>query len=148
MLFLPLLQRQQLIAPGPAVLVAHRRAQPVQPYQRLTAPLAQPGRAKLGGQGIHTGTGLGGQRGQQRLVGVDGRRGQLQCAGSAAAPRPDAVDHRLADGVLALTGWDPGLMITGTAFALGLAYMVRFFGIAQGAVDNYFGGTVQIGYQY
>ncbi|MFN4201781.1 MAG: ABC transporter permease [Tabrizicola sp.] len=50
-----------------------------------------------------------------------------------------ALDHRLADGVLALTGWDPGLMITGTAFALGLAYMVRFFGIAQGAVDAAFG---------
>jgi iron(III) transport system permease protein len=50
-----------------------------------------------------------------------------------------ALDHRLADGVLALTGWDPGLMITGTAFALGLAYMVRFFGIAQGAVDAAYG---------
>jgi iron(III) transport system permease protein len=50
-----------------------------------------------------------------------------------------ALDHRLADTILALTGWDPGLMITGTAFALGLAYMVRFFGIAQGAVDAAFG---------
>ena len=50
-----------------------------------------------------------------------------------------ALDHYLADGVLALTGWDPGLMITGTAVALGLAYMVRFFGIAQGAVDAAFG---------
>ncbi len=50
-----------------------------------------------------------------------------------------ALDHRLADGILAVTGWDPGLMITGTAFALGLAYMVRFFGIAQGAVDAAFG---------
>ena len=50
-----------------------------------------------------------------------------------------ALDHRLADTVLALTGWDPGLMITGTAFALGLAYLVRFFGIAQGAVDAAFG---------
>lgn len=50
-----------------------------------------------------------------------------------------ALDHRMADGILALTGWDPGLMITGTAFALGLAYMVRFFGIAQGAVDAAFG---------
>jgi iron(III) transport system permease protein len=50
-----------------------------------------------------------------------------------------AVDHRLADGILALTGHDPGLMITGTAFALGLAYLVRFFGIAQGAVDGAFG---------
>jgi iron(III) transport system permease protein len=50
-----------------------------------------------------------------------------------------ALDHWLADGVLSVTGWDPGLMITGTAFALGLAYMVRFFGIAQGAVDAAFG---------
>lgn len=50
-----------------------------------------------------------------------------------------ALDHRLADGIEALTGRDPGLMITGTAFALGLAYLVRFFGIAQGAVDGAFG---------
>jgi iron(III) transport system permease protein len=50
-----------------------------------------------------------------------------------------ALDHRLADFVLAVTGYDPGLMITGTAFALGLAYLVRFFGIAQGAVDAAFG---------
>lgn len=50
-----------------------------------------------------------------------------------------ALDHGLADGVLALTGHDPGLMITGTAFALGLAFVVRFFGIAQGAVDGAFG---------
>jgi iron(III) transport system permease protein len=50
-----------------------------------------------------------------------------------------ALDHRLADAVLAVTGWDPGLLITGTAFALGLAYLVRFFGIAQGALDAAFG---------
>lgn len=50
-----------------------------------------------------------------------------------------ALDHRLADGIQALTGHDPGLLITGTAFALGLAYLVRFFGIAQGAVDAAFG---------
>lgn len=50
-----------------------------------------------------------------------------------------ALDHRLADGVLALTGHDPGLLITGTAFALGLAYLVRFFGIAQGALDAAYG---------
>jgi iron(III) transport system permease protein len=49
-----------------------------------------------------------------------------------------ALDHRLADGILSLTGWDPGLMITGTAFAIGLAYVVRFFGIAQGAVEAAF----------
>ena len=50
-----------------------------------------------------------------------------------------ALDHWLADGVLGLTGWDPGLMLTGTAFALGLAYLVRFFGIAQGALEAAFG---------
>jgi iron(III) transport system permease protein len=50
-----------------------------------------------------------------------------------------ALDHRLADAVLALTGQDPGLLITGTAAAVVLAYVVRFFGIAQGAVDTAFG---------
>jgi iron(III) transport system permease protein len=50
-----------------------------------------------------------------------------------------ALDHRLADAVEAVTGYDPGLLLTGTAFALVLAYMVRFFGIAQGAVDSAFG---------
>jgi iron(III) transport system permease protein len=50
-----------------------------------------------------------------------------------------ALDHRLADAIEGLTGWDPGLMITGTAFALGLAYLVRFFGIAQGALDAAYG---------
>ncbi len=50
-----------------------------------------------------------------------------------------ALDNRLADWVLAWTGRDPGLMITGTAVAVGLAYMVRFFAVAQGAVDAAFG---------
>ena len=50
-----------------------------------------------------------------------------------------ALDHRIADGIEGLTGWDPGLIITGTAAALVLAYAVRFFGIAQGAVDAAFG---------
>jgi iron(III) transport system permease protein len=50
-----------------------------------------------------------------------------------------AFDHWLADLVLALTGHDPGLMLTGTALALGLAYVVRFFGIAQGAVEAAYG---------
>ena len=44
-------------------------------------------------------------------------------------------DNKLADGVLALTGWDPGLLLTGTAAALVIAYVVRFFGLAQGAAD-------------
>ena len=47
-----------------------------------------------------------------------------------------ALDHRLADAVLGLTGQDPGLLLTGTAAALVLAYVVRFFGIAQGAVES------------
>jgi iron(III) transport system permease protein len=50
-----------------------------------------------------------------------------------------ALDHRVADGVLAVTGHDPGLLLTGTVAAIVLAYVVRFFGIAQGAVDAAFG---------
>ena len=50
-----------------------------------------------------------------------------------------ALDHRVADAVLALTGHDPGLLLTGTPAALVLAYAVRFFGIAQGSVDSAFG---------
>jgi iron(III) transport system permease protein len=46
-----------------------------------------------------------------------------------------AFDHRLADAVLAITGHDPGLILTGTSAALILAFAVRFFGVAQGAVD-------------
>ena len=50
-----------------------------------------------------------------------------------------ALDHRVADGVEWLTGSDPGLLITGTSAAIVLAYFVRFFGIAQGALDAAFG---------
>jgi iron(III) transport system permease protein len=50
-----------------------------------------------------------------------------------------ALDHRVADGVLWLTGYDPGLIMTGTSAAIVLAYFVRFFGIAQGAMDAAFG---------
>ncbi|MFZ5964993.1 ABC transporter permease [Thalassococcus sp. BH17M4-6] len=45
------------------------------------------------------------------------------------------ADHALADTVEALTGHDIGLLLTGSAFALVLAYCVRFFAIAQGAAD-------------
>jgi len=45
------------------------------------------------------------------------------------------LDHGLADAVEGLTGRDIGLILTGSAFALVLAYCVRFFAIAQGAVD-------------
>ncbi len=50
-----------------------------------------------------------------------------------------ALDHVLADSLLAATGYDPGLLITGTAAAIVLAYSLRFFGIAQGAVESAFG---------
>lgn len=50
-----------------------------------------------------------------------------------------ALDHRMADAVLAVTGHDPGLMLTGTGAALVIAYAVRFFAIAQGAVDGAMG---------
>lgn len=46
-----------------------------------------------------------------------------------------ALDNRVADGILAVTGWDPGLILTGTSAALVFAYVVRFFAIGQGAAD-------------
>lgn len=46
-----------------------------------------------------------------------------------------ALDNRVADAVLALTGRDPGLILTGTMAALVIAFVVRFFGIAQGALE-------------
>lgn len=48
-------------------------------------------------------------------------------------------DHRLADAVAALTGHDPGLVITGTAGAIVLGYVIRFFALAEGAVDSALG---------
>ncbi|MGB3148734.1 MAG: iron ABC transporter permease [Paracoccaceae bacterium] len=50
-----------------------------------------------------------------------------------------AFDHRLADAILALTGHDPGLLLTGSAAALVLVFSVRFFAVAQGAIDSAFG---------
>ena len=47
-----------------------------------------------------------------------------------------AVDNTIADTILNLTGWDPGLLLTGTAFAVVYAYAVRFFAIAQGAAES------------
>lgn len=49
------------------------------------------------------------------------------------------IDHRVADFIAAVTGTDPGLLLTGSAFALVLAYCVRFFAIAQGAADGAMG---------
>jgi iron(III) transport system permease protein len=46
-----------------------------------------------------------------------------------------AFDNRLADGIVAAGFSDPGLIFTGSAVALVLAYVVRFFAIAQGAAD-------------
>ncbi|MBT0958663.1 iron ABC transporter permease [Alphaproteobacteria bacterium KMM 3653] len=50
-----------------------------------------------------------------------------------------AFDNALADTVLAVTGWDPGLILTGGAAALVYAYCVRFFAIGQGAVEGALG---------
>ena len=49
------------------------------------------------------------------------------------------MDNWLADGVVAVFGVDPGLILTGSAAALVLAYVVRFFAIAQGTADAAFG---------
>ena len=49
-----------------------------------------------------------------------------------------AIDHRLADGIERLTGADPGLILTGTGFAIVAAYVVRFFALGQGALDAAF----------
>jgi iron(III) transport system permease protein len=46
-----------------------------------------------------------------------------------------ALDNIIADAIEALFGVDPGLLMTGSAFAIVLAYTVRFFAIAQGAAD-------------
>ncbi|MCC7321932.1 MAG: iron ABC transporter permease [Rubellimicrobium sp.] len=46
-----------------------------------------------------------------------------------------AFDHRVADLILAVTGRDPGLILTGSAGALVIACVVRFFAIAQGTAD-------------
>ncbi|WP_438991906.1 ABC transporter permease [Lentibacter sp.] len=45
------------------------------------------------------------------------------------------LDNAMADFVLGVTGFDPGLILTGSSFALVLAYFVRFFAIGQGAAD-------------
>jgi iron(III) transport system permease protein len=48
------------------------------------------------------------------------------------------LDHVFADAIEAISGHDPGLLLTGSAVAIVLAYVVRFFAIAQGAVDGAF----------
>jgi iron(III) transport system permease protein len=49
------------------------------------------------------------------------------------------LDHGLADIIEAVTGRPSGLILTGSAFAIVLAYCVRFFAIAQGAADGAMG---------
>lgn len=46
-----------------------------------------------------------------------------------------AFDHRLADMILAMSGHDPGLLLTGSSAAVILACFVRFFAVAQNATD-------------
>ena len=46
------------------------------------------------------------------------------------------ADHFIADSMLSLTGFDPGLIMTGSAFAVILAYCVRFFAVAHGASES------------
>lgn len=50
-----------------------------------------------------------------------------------------ALDNSIADLVLHWTGRDPGLLLTGSAAAVVLAYVVRFSAIAQGAIEGAFG---------
>ncbi|WP_296424012.1 iron ABC transporter permease [Yoonia sp.] len=50
-----------------------------------------------------------------------------------------AFDNAVADAVVWLGLADPGLILTGSAAALTLAYVVRFFAIAQGTADAAFG---------
>jgi iron(III) transport system permease protein len=49
------------------------------------------------------------------------------------------LDNSVADAILALTGYDPGLMLTGGILILIYAYAVRFFALGQGAVDTAMG---------
>jgi len=47
-----------------------------------------------------------------------------------------AFDNAVADAIEGALGVDPGLILTGSAAALTLAYVVRFFAVAQGAADG------------
>ena len=49
------------------------------------------------------------------------------------------LDNYIADLVLGLTGREIGLLMTGSGFAIIFAYSVRFFAVAQGAVDSAMG---------
>ncbi len=47
-----------------------------------------------------------------------------------------AVDHAIADSFEYLTGYDIGLILTGSAAAIVLAHLVRFFAVAHGAAET------------
>ncbi|MCL5776734.1 iron ABC transporter permease [Limibaculum sp. FT325] len=50
-----------------------------------------------------------------------------------------ALDNMVADFTAARLGFDPGLILTGSAAAVVFAYVVRFAAIAHGAIDSAFG---------
>ncbi len=50
-----------------------------------------------------------------------------------------AFDNWVADLIVGTTGYEPGLLLTGSAGAIILAFVVRFFGVAQGPIDGAFG---------
>lgn len=49
-----------------------------------------------------------------------------------------ALDHTVADAILWITGFDPGLLLVGSMGAVILAYCVRFFAISVGTIDAAF----------
>lgn len=49
-----------------------------------------------------------------------------------------AMDHTVADAILWVTGYDPGLLLVGSMGAVVLAYCVRFFAISVGTIDAAF----------
>jgi iron(III) transport system permease protein len=49
-----------------------------------------------------------------------------------------AIDRRVSDWILQLTGEQIGLLLSGSAFALIFTYVVRFLAVAHGAVDSAF----------
>ena len=91
----------------------------------------------LGGVLMVYGVRLSGRRGPLTLMPVTGLGYAIPGAVLALGILAPVVwlDNRLADAILWLTGTDPGLLMTGSAGVLVLAYVIRFFAIAQGAAD-------------
>ena len=50
-----------------------------------------------------------------------------------------SFDHTVADWLASKFGYDPGLLLTGSAFAVILAYFIRFYAIAQNLVETAIG---------